>query len=59
MNLLTESAAVRVRQGAADADGAELARQFADALTAKACNSSTNGNARRRLSALAALHFMH
>ena len=38
MNLLTESAAVRVRQDAADADGAELARQFADALTAKVRN---------------------
>jgi len=35
VNLLTESAAVRVRQDVADADGAELARQFADALTAK------------------------
>ena len=35
VNLLTESAAVRVRQDAADAGGAELARQFADALTAK------------------------
>ena len=37
VNLLTESAAVRLRPVAdgAVADGAELARQFADALTAK------------------------
>ncbi len=37
VNLLTESAAVRLQPGAAGAaiDGAELARQLADALTAK------------------------
>ena len=37
VNLLTESAAVRLRPGAAGVaiDGAELAKQFADTLTAK------------------------